>query len=187
MNICLAPYTCSHWHYYLPVTDNPSDAFASDFLNILSSANIVQLINFRTQIKKHILNLIRLLPLLFYLLTCLILFLTSLIITEPLPIWKSSPIHCSLSFSQSFCCIGSINRQAGHFMKDIIKFQMVLNPPSSTDDVLLGKYSTLFQSSFKLMYRSLPNTSHTEITLGSLITFKHSNPFAGPLNILSLC
>jgi len=38
--------------------DNPSDSLASDFLNLLSSANLIQHVNFPTHIKNHTLDLV---------------------------------------------------------------------------------------------------------------------------------
>ena len=119
--------------------DNPSDSFASEFLMLLSSTNMIQHVNLPTHCHNHTLDLI----------------ITSSLSTLSPDISFSFdtpsdhyPIFTSLNIlptprpdpvSQSFRRISSINIDT--FMQDLSASDLILNTPSSLDD-LLSSYNT---------------------------------------------
>ena len=121
--------------------DDPSNSHATDFLNLLSSVNLVQHVNFPTHIKNHTLDLVITAntSLLSPKLSHSILNITDhyLIIAD----LEIKPFARPPPSTHSFRRAGSIDSQA--FMKDILSSQLVLNPPSSLDDLLSCYNSTL--------------------------------------------
>src|ERR1700733_5174853 len=121
--------------------DNPSDSLASKFLKLLSSLNLIQHVNFPTHKKNHTLDLV---------ITSSDSLFSPEISHSPLYITDHYLIIADLEIkplpkpppsTHSFRRIGSIDRQA--FITDILNSQLVLNPPSSLDDLLSCYNSTL--------------------------------------------
>src|SRR6218665_2018806 len=121
--------------------DTPSDTLPSSFLNLLSSVNLVQHVNFPTRIENHTLDLL----------------ITS---TSSLPSFKVSRsafnitdhylIMADLELkpfvrppppTHFFRLTDSIDRPA--FIKNILDSQLILNPPSSLEDLTSCYNSTL--------------------------------------------
>src|SRR6218665_2012584 len=121
--------------------DTPSDTFPSSFLNLLSSVNLVQHVNFPTHTENHTLDL-------------LIISTASLLspkvsrsafnITDHyliMPDLEIKPFVRPPPPTHSFRLTGSIDRPA--FIKSILDSQLILNPPSSLEDLLSCYNSTL--------------------------------------------
>ena len=131
--------------------DNPSDNLASDFLNLLSSANLVQHVNFPTHIKNHTLDLV---------ITSAASLLSPKLSHSALNVTDHYLIMADLEIkpfprpppsTHSYRLFGSIDRQA--FIKNICDSQLILNPPSSLDD-LLSCYNSHFLTSSTFMHHS---------------------------------
>src|SRR6218665_3527882 len=108
--------------------DTPSDTFPSSFLNLLSSVNLVQHVNFPTHIENHTLDL---------LITSTASLLSPKVSRSSLNITDHYLIIADLEIKpfvrpppppHSFRLTGPIDRQA--FTKDILDSQLILNPPS---------------------------------------------------------
>jgi len=119
--------------------DNPSDSFASEFLTLLSSTNLIQHVNFPTHCHNHTLDLI---------ITSSLSKLSPDISfsfdtpSDHYPIFTRLnilPIPHPEPTPRSFRRINSINIET--FMQDLYSSDLVLNPPSSPDD-LLSSYNT---------------------------------------------
>src|SRR6218665_406512 len=121
--------------------DTPSDTFASSFLNLLSSVNLVQHVNFPTHIENHTLDL---------LITSTASLLSPKVSRSAFNITDHFLIMADLEIkpfvqppppTHSFRLTGSIDRPA--FIKNILDSQLILNPPSSLEDLLSCYNSTL--------------------------------------------
>src|SRR6218665_3615637 len=121
--------------------DTPSDTFPSSFLNLLSSVNPVQHVNFPTHIENHTLDL---------LITSTASLLSAKVsrsafnITDHFLIMADHEIKPFVRPpppTPSFRLTGSIDRPA--LIKNILDSQLILNPPSSLEDLLSCYNSTL--------------------------------------------
>src|SRR6218665_684028 len=121
--------------------DDPSDSFACDFLTLLSSTNLTQHVNFPTHYQDHTLDLV---------ITSSLSNLSPEISfsfdtpSDHYPIFtllNILPTPSPPPATHSFRRISSINIEA--FMRDLSSSDLVLNPPSSLDDLLCSYNATL--------------------------------------------
>src|SRR6218665_3596865 len=121
--------------------DTPSDTLPSFFLNLLSSVNPVQHVNFPTHIENHTLDL---------LITSTASLLSPKVSRSAFNITDHFLIMADLEIkpfvrppppTHSFLLTGSIDRPA--FIKNILDSQLIVNPPSSLEDLLSCYNSTL--------------------------------------------
>src|SRR6218665_2894951 len=121
--------------------DTPSDTLPPSFLNLLSSVTLVQHVNFPTHIENHTLDL---------LITSTASLLSPKVSRSAFNITDHFLIMADLEIkpfvrppppTHSFRLTGSIDRPA--FIKNILDSQLILNPPSSLEDLLSCYNSTL--------------------------------------------